>query len=445
MTIAYFDSPGKLHTTTPAKDLVRDSSGNIMLAASGVAKGAVIGIADDASINDYYIGYADNLQLANNVIDWLMTRPPNANFTYSPSDPHVGETITFDASFSQDPDGTIVSYLWDFGDSATGNGVIVTHQYNAAKTYTVTLTVVDNNGLNSTASMNLTTIRTTIDVQAKVGSIHFGGETAEFYVLVSSMGMPLDTDISATLYYNGTAFEDLSASAEHVSLGLYRISYAIPADAPAGTYALVVEAEQLSLKGIALESFLLSPTLTGLNAMLISIETTTGTIRTSLGTIEVKLDTINATLASIDGRTATINTTLGLIHTDLDTINALLIGLNNTSATIQTDVGTIMVSTADIQLKVIAINGTTATIQTTLGTINGTITDVEQDIANIVVPRIGSVQTDISNLAKTQESWTIPQYLTTIMAVIAAVSSVISIILLRRKKTPGPEPKQQNT
>ncbi|HLA45979.1 MAG TPA: PKD domain-containing protein, partial [Thermoplasmata archaeon] len=49
----------------------------------------------------------------------------------------------FDASASVDPDGTIVSYSWTFGDGAVGSGAVTTHAYSASGTYPVTLTVVD--------------------------------------------------------------------------------------------------------------------------------------------------------------------------------------------------------------------------------------------------------------------------------------------------------------
>ncbi|WP_456486561.1 NosD domain-containing protein, partial [Candidatus Alkanophaga liquidiphilum] len=68
-------------------------------------------------------------------------QPPIANFTYYPEKPVVNQSVTFDASSSYDPDGTIVSYEWDFGDGTTASGVVVTHAYSAAGSYTVTLTV----------------------------------------------------------------------------------------------------------------------------------------------------------------------------------------------------------------------------------------------------------------------------------------------------------------
>jgi PKD repeat protein len=70
--------------------------------------------------------------------------PPVAAFT-----PECVELLcTFNASGSDDPDGTIVSYSWDYGDgtSADDAGVGPSHSYAAAGTYTVTLAVTDNEG-----------------------------------------------------------------------------------------------------------------------------------------------------------------------------------------------------------------------------------------------------------------------------------------------------------
>ena len=86
------------------------------------------------------------------IVFWTMfitpiLKLPIAKFTYSPQNPVVGETITFDALNSRDPDGTIAKYNWDFGDETTGEGVITTHAYTSPANYTVTLTVKDDQGL----------------------------------------------------------------------------------------------------------------------------------------------------------------------------------------------------------------------------------------------------------------------------------------------------------
>ncbi|UCG44862.1 MAG: PKD domain-containing protein [Candidatus Bathyarchaeota archaeon] len=84
--------------------------------------------------------------------------PPVASFTYSPSEPQVGEIVTFDASTSFDPDGTIVSYEWNFGDGIDGTGEIVNHTYTEDATFLTILNVTDNNGLSNTTSMSITVL-----------------------------------------------------------------------------------------------------------------------------------------------------------------------------------------------------------------------------------------------------------------------------------------------
>jgi streptogrisin C len=67
---------------------------------------------------------------------------PVASFTYSAT----GTSVDFNGSGSYDPDGSIVSYAWNFGDGTTGSGAFVNHVYPYEGTFTVTLTVTDNSG-----------------------------------------------------------------------------------------------------------------------------------------------------------------------------------------------------------------------------------------------------------------------------------------------------------
>ncbi len=74
--------------------------------------------------------------------------PPNqqpaASFTFICSD----LSCSF-ASTSTDPDGTISAYSWTFGDGGTSNAQNPSHSYGAAGSYSVTLTVTDNQGATS--------------------------------------------------------------------------------------------------------------------------------------------------------------------------------------------------------------------------------------------------------------------------------------------------------
>jgi PKD repeat protein len=63
----------------------------------------------------------------------------------------LNRTCTLDASGSSDPDGTVASYAWDFGDGATGTGATPTHAYAAAGTFTISLVVTDNDSADSAA------------------------------------------------------------------------------------------------------------------------------------------------------------------------------------------------------------------------------------------------------------------------------------------------------
>jgi PKD repeat protein len=58
-------------------------------------------------------------------------------------------TVNFSSVGSYDPDGNLVSYLWDFGDQSSSTETNPSHIYNNAGSYNVTLKVFDNGGLSS--------------------------------------------------------------------------------------------------------------------------------------------------------------------------------------------------------------------------------------------------------------------------------------------------------
>lgn len=84
--------------------------------------------------------------------------PPVASFSYSPENPAVNQTVTFNASNSTDPDGNITNYEWDFDDGNTTNTTeaVITHSYSLEGDYNVNLTVMDNNGATNTTSRKIT-------------------------------------------------------------------------------------------------------------------------------------------------------------------------------------------------------------------------------------------------------------------------------------------------
>ena len=101
-------------------------------------------------------------------------QPPTASIS-GPATGDEGVAVTFDGSNSSDPDGSIVDYAWDFGDSSGATGPQVTHAF-AAGTYTVTLTVTDNNGATASASMDIQVTATNVAPVAAISGPSNGTE-----------------------------------------------------------------------------------------------------------------------------------------------------------------------------------------------------------------------------------------------------------------------------
>jgi len=68
----------------------------------------------------------------------------------------TGQNLSFNSNGSNDPDGSIVKYTWNFGDGTTSNKQNVSHIFTTAKTYTVKLTVKDNRGAISFITKSVT-------------------------------------------------------------------------------------------------------------------------------------------------------------------------------------------------------------------------------------------------------------------------------------------------
>jgi PKD repeat protein len=82
----------------------------------------------------------------------------------------MGQTVTFDASSTSDEGAacTSCSFTWDFGDSTTATGRVVTHTFGAAGTYSVALTAIDSVGTSSTSRQVVTVAGTTIPTNLSV-------------------------------------------------------------------------------------------------------------------------------------------------------------------------------------------------------------------------------------------------------------------------------------
>lgn len=82
-------------------------------------------------------------------------KPPKAKFVYVPANPTIQDVVSF-VDQSSDPDGSITSWLWDFGDGTTSQDSNPEHQYSNKGDYTITLTVTDNGGAQNSTEKILT-------------------------------------------------------------------------------------------------------------------------------------------------------------------------------------------------------------------------------------------------------------------------------------------------
>ncbi|MGO1315664.1 MAG: PKD domain-containing protein [Cellulomonadaceae bacterium] len=156
-----------------------------------------------------------------------INRPPVASFTAQSQ----GLDVSLDASESSDPDGAIVSYVWDFGDGEGGSGVSSTHAYGQAGTYVVTLTVTDDAGA-STATTRSVTATEPPPNQVPVALFTVG--VAGLTVSVDGSGSS-DPDGSVVDYVwdfgDGQGGSGVFASHTYAEAGTYEVALTVTDDA----------------------------------------------------------------------------------------------------------------------------------------------------------------------------------------------------------------------
>lgn len=84
---------------------------------------------------------------------------PSAAISANPQTGAYPLEVTFDSAASADPDGSIVSRSWNFGDGGTSSDPAPSHTYTGAGTFTATLTVTDDNGASDSASVTITVVQ----------------------------------------------------------------------------------------------------------------------------------------------------------------------------------------------------------------------------------------------------------------------------------------------
>ena len=177
------------------------------------------------------------------------TQPPLAALNGPAGAIAEGDSATFDASGSLDPNGTIASYAWDFGDGSTGSGASVSHTFAQDGAFTVRVTVTDNDGLTDSATFTVNVTNVAPVVGAVPNATLNVGAT---YTAVGSFTDPGADAWTATVNWgDGSAPEVVPLSGHSFSLthiytagGTYTVSIDIADDDASATSAHTVTVEQ---------------------------------------------------------------------------------------------------------------------------------------------------------------------------------------------------------
>ena len=145
------------------------------------------------TVTDYF----GNVGVALETITVGEAGAPTAVINVTPSTTGIAPfTVYFDASDSSVVSDcgacSIVSYAWNFGDTTTGTGMTISHEYTAAGTYVVVLTVTDSNGNVAYDSVSITVnaagVPTTITLLASPTTVTAGGGTSLITATVKDAG-----------------------------------------------------------------------------------------------------------------------------------------------------------------------------------------------------------------------------------------------------------------
>ncbi|NVK88418.1 MAG: PKD domain-containing protein [Gammaproteobacteria bacterium] len=160
----------KLTNNSKHTDAEGDSTGGIITWLCGSPKDYNVVYLQDFALNwaldmangtvsgDYYPGGSKIAALiaaedGELIKEGAVTYPPQADFAFS-----ANELSVQFSDQSQDADGSIDTYAWDFGDGSSSAQASPSHTYASAGTYTVSLTVTDNDGLTGTINKSVTVV-----------------------------------------------------------------------------------------------------------------------------------------------------------------------------------------------------------------------------------------------------------------------------------------------
>ncbi len=140
---------------------------------------------------------------------------PTPLFDYYPTTPGAGEQVSFNDQ-SMDRDGTINAWNWDFGDGGRSTAQTPTHTYERPGTYTVSLTVRDNEGKGETMQNSIVVTGASVAVSDFEYTDQWCSDDMPFSFTLKNVGF-VDADRIAIRVSGG--YQDYSATVPSLGAG----------------------------------------------------------------------------------------------------------------------------------------------------------------------------------------------------------------------------------
>jgi PKD repeat protein len=148
--------------------------------------------------------------------------PPTASFSFSPSAPLEGQTVSF-TDTSSAGSYPIVSWSWNFGDGASSSQQNPTHAYSDNGAYTVSLSVADSIGASGSSSLPLVVTNAAPVVDAGPDRFARVGELISFSATIQDPGV-LDSHTVAWDFGDGRGARGSTVQHGYSSPGAYTVT-----------------------------------------------------------------------------------------------------------------------------------------------------------------------------------------------------------------------------
>ena len=194
----------------------------------------------------------------------IVATPDQFGFVPTTANPTIpADKVHFDGSQSTDPDGDIVSYVWDFGDPTpaggpTANGPIVDHTYNATGSYTVSLTVTDSAGHTNTAfktvfaAQPIISSQTTGSAAFSIGFTKSGADSGKdsfSFSFKNVVGLKPESNKAVRIFIGSQEFDTISAVSKSVGgrpTATKNKNITVTVSAPKGTISVKLANQKLA-------------------------------------------------------------------------------------------------------------------------------------------------------------------------------------------------------